>query len=108
MPESLEIDLDAFAEEYARGVTVIDVRNPDEYEEKHLAGAVLIPLGELEDRLDEVPRDTHLYVICAAGARSLRAAEALVDAGYDAVSVAGGTNGWASSGRPVVTGPEAG
>lgn len=108
MAESLEVDLDTFADAYAGGVTLLDVRNPDEYEEKHLAGAVLIPLGQLEDRLDEVPKDTHLYVICAAGGRSLRAAQALVGEGYDAVSVAGGTNGWEASGRPVVTGSEVG
>jgi rhodanese-related sulfurtransferase len=108
MSESLEIDLDAFAEAYAQGVTLLDVRNPDEYEDKHLAGAVLIPLGELEARLDEVPKASPLYVICAAGGRSLRAAAALSDAGYEAVSVAGGTNGWQASGRPVVTGPQAG
>jgi rhodanese-related sulfurtransferase len=104
MPESLEVDLDTFAAEYEKGVTLLDVRNPDEYEEKHVDGALLIPLGELEERLDEVPKASPLYVICAAGGRSLRAAQALSDAGYEAVSVAGGTNGWAASGRPVVTG----
>jgi rhodanese-related sulfurtransferase len=108
MAESLEVDLDTFADAYAQGVTLIDVRNPDEYEEAHLAGAVLIPLGELEDRVDEVPKDTSVYVICAAGGRSLRATHALVGAGYDAVSVAGGTKGWVASGRPVVTGSEVG
>jgi thioredoxin 1 len=108
MTESLEVDLDTFADAYAEGVTLLDVRNPDEYEEKHLAGAVLIPLGELEERLDEVPKASPLYVICAAGGRSLRAATALVGAGYEAISVAGGTNGWQASGRPVVTGPDVG
>lgn len=106
--ESLEVDLDTFAEAHAKGATLLDVRNPDEYEEKHVAGALLIPLGELGDRLDEVPKAKPLYVICAAGGRSLRAAQALASEGFDALSVAGGTNGWANSGRPVVTGPQAG
>jgi rhodanese-related sulfurtransferase len=48
-----------------------------------------------------------IYVICASGGRSLRAASALVASGLDALSVAGGTNGWAESGRPVVAGAPA-
>jgi thioredoxin 1 len=107
-PASLEVDLDTFADALAAGATVLDVRNPDEYDEAHVAGAVLIPLPELAQRVDEVPTGSPLYVICAAGARSLRAAETLVAAGHQAVSVAGGTNGWIATGRPVVTGSEPG
>jgi rhodanese-related sulfurtransferase len=107
-PRSLEVDLDAFAAARDAGATVLDVRNPDEYDEKHVPGAVLIPLPELAARLDEVPEGDPLYVICAAGGRSLTATHALVEAGYDAVSVAGGTNGWAAAGHPVVTGPAPG
>ncbi|HET9070642.1 MAG TPA: rhodanese-like domain-containing protein [Acidimicrobiales bacterium] len=103
--DDLEIDLDAFADAHARGATVLDVRNPDEYEAAHVAGAVLIPLGELAARQEEIPVTDPLFVICAAGGRSLQATRALVDAGYAAVSVAGGTNGWLAAGRPVVTGP---
>ena len=107
-PESLEIDLDAFAEAYESGAVVLDVRNPDEYLEKHVAGAVLIPLSELAARQDEIPTADPLYVICAVGGRSLTAARALAAAGYPAVSVAGGTNGWEASGRPIVAGPDPG
>jgi thioredoxin 1 len=108
MPDtpSLEVDLDTFADALAAGATVLDVRNPDEYDEAHVGGAVLIPLPELAQRVDEVPAGSPLYVICAAGARSLRATEVLVAAGHHAVSVAGGTNGWIGTGRPVVTGSE--
>jgi thioredoxin 1 len=103
---SLEVDIETFAAAHARGATVLDVRNPDEYEEKHVPGAVLIPLGELGDRVEEIPTGDPLYVICAAGGRSLAATKALVDAGYSAVSVAGGTNGWAAAGGPVVSGSD--
>ncbi|MHB1929159.1 MAG: rhodanese-like domain-containing protein [Acidimicrobiales bacterium] len=103
-PADLEVDLDTFAVAVDDGAAVLDVRNPDEYEERHVPGAVLIPLGELAERQDEIPDGDPLYVICAAGGRSLQAARALVDAGYRAVSVAGGTNGWAAAGRPVVSG----
>jgi rhodanese-related sulfurtransferase len=48
-----------------------------------------------------------VYVICASGNRSLTAADRMSRAGIDAYSVAGGTNGWARTGRPLVTGPHA-
>jgi rhodanese-related sulfurtransferase len=108
LPPSLEVDLDTFAAAHAAGAVLLDVRNTDEYEEKHVAGAVLIPLGELAARQEEIPEGDPLYVICAAGGRSLAAAKALADAGYPAVSVAGGTNGWEAAGRPVGTGSEPG
>ncbi len=107
-PQSLEVDLDTFAAARASGATVLDVRNPDEYEDKHVPGAMLIPLPELASRMGDVPAGDPLYVICAAGGRSLTAAHALVEAGYSAISVAGGTNGWAAAGHPTVTGPEPG
>ena len=104
-PENpLEVDLETFAKSHAHGATVLDVRNLDEYETAHVPGAVLIPLGELEERQDEIPEADPLYVICASGGRSLAATKALVDAGYNALSVAGGTNGWIERGGDAVTG----
>ena len=103
---TLEVDLDAFSKAHASGASVLDVRNPDEYETAHVAGAVLIPLPELSARQDEIPDGDPLYVICAVGGRSLTAARALVGAGYHAVSVTGGTNGWIERGWPVVSGAD--
>jgi rhodanese-related sulfurtransferase len=109
MPEQpsqqLEVDLDAFAKAHAGGAVVLDVRNPDEYEEGHIPGAKLIPLGELGARQDEIPDGDPIYVVCAVGGRSLAATKAMVEAGYRAVSVVGGTKGWIEQGRPVVIGP---
>ncbi len=102
--QPLEVDLDAFAAAHARGAAVLDVRQPDEYATAHVPGAVLIPLGELEARQSEVPEGDPLYVICAAGGRSLTAATALAATGRSAVSVAGGTNGWIERGGAVSTG----
>ncbi|HEX3541299.1 MAG TPA: rhodanese-like domain-containing protein [Acidimicrobiales bacterium] len=101
---SLEVDLETFAAAHAGGAAVLDVRNPDEYESGHVPGAVLIPLGELGARQDEIPDGDPVYVICAMGGRSLQATKAMVDAGYPAVSVAGGTKGWIERGHRVVTG----
>jgi rhodanese-related sulfurtransferase len=103
---SLEVDLDQFEAAHAAGAAVLDVRNPDEYVAGHVAGAVLIPLGELAARQEEIPAGDPLYVICAVGGRSLAATRALVEAGYRAVSVAGGTKGWIERGGLVVTGPQ--
>ena len=66
--------------------------------------ARLIPLDQLTERAGEVPKGETVYVICAAGGRSLTAAAALNEAGWTTVSVAGGTNKWAEEGRPIVTG----
>ena len=101
----IEVDVDDLAAALEAGATVIDVRNPEEYVEIRIPRVRLIPLPELGDRLDEVPSDEKVYVVCAVGGRSLAAAKALNQAGYDTVSVRGGTKAWAQSGRPVDTGP---
>jgi rhodanese-related sulfurtransferase len=102
--DSLEVDLDTFADAHASGAVVLDVRNPDEYETGHVIGAVLIPLGELGERQEEIPEGDPVYVICAMGGRSLQATKAMIEVGYHALSVSGGTKGWIEQGRPVVTG----
>ncbi len=98
---SSEVTIDQLADALRGDAFVLDVRRVEEYAEKHVPGAVLVPMDELNDRIDEIPKDQKIWVICAVGGRSLRVANALVEAGYDAVSVAGGTNQWADEGRPV-------
>lgn len=102
----LEVDLHEFASAYAAGAVVLDVRNPDEYEAGHVPGAKLIPLPQLGVRQDEIPEGDPVYVICATGMRSLTAAKAMVQAGYRAVSVAGGTKGWIEQGHSFDLGRE--
>ncbi|SDP62682.1 Rhodanese-related sulfurtransferase [Pedococcus dokdonensis] len=99
-----EVSLEAFAAAHADGAAVIDVREPGEYVGGHVPGAVLMPMGQLPSRTSELARDQTVYVICASGNRSGAMTDYLVRAGFDAVSVAGGTSAWASTGRPVVTG----
>lgn len=105
-PQAPEVGFDELAQALGTGGFVVDVRTPEEYEEVHVPGAVPIPLAELGQRAQEVPKDRRVYVICASGGRSLAAAQALNNAGWQAVSVAGGTKGWASEGRPVRHGSE--
>lgn len=100
-----EVGTAELADALAGGAPLVDVRTPDEYVEMRVPGAVLIPLPELGTRVGEVPSDCRVYVICASGVRSAAAVEALNDAGWDTVNVAGGTFGWAAEGRPLDTGP---
>ncbi|MET0147980.1 MAG: rhodanese-like domain-containing protein [Acidimicrobiales bacterium] len=95
------IDVHELSAQRDAGAAVLDVRNPDEYDEAHVPDVILIPLGELVERVDEVPADGTLPVICRTGARSLQAAEWLRGQGIDAVNVAGGTLAWIDAGLPV-------
>lgn len=104
-PRAPEVGYDELAAALESGAPLVDVRMPDEHAVVHIPEAVLMPLPELATRAQEVAKDRRVYVICASGGRSLVAAEALNKAGWDAVSVAGGTKGWASEGRPVSRGP---
>jgi rhodanese-related sulfurtransferase len=101
-----EIDVARLAEMQAAGAWVLDVRQPDEYQDGHVPGAHLIPLDQLNERHTEVPTDEQVYVVCGGGGRSAAATEALNGAGYRAVNVAGGTRGWIEAGNPVVKGTE--
>src|SRR5919206_2986865 len=96
-----EIDVDELAKRQGDGSFVLDVRQPDEFAEAHVPGAVLIPLNELAARQDELPTDRPLLVICANGPRSARAVESLRAAGYDATNVVGGTIAWIDADFPV-------
>jgi rhodanese-related sulfurtransferase len=101
-----EIDVAELARVRAEGAPLIDVREPDEYTGAHVPGATLIPLATVPDNLERVPTDSTVYVICAKGGRSLRAAEFYRARGIDAVNVAGGTTAWIEAGEPVSTGTE--
>lgn len=102
---AVTVGMDDFAASYGDTTVVVDVREPQEYAEGHVPGALLIPLAQVADRILEVPAADRVYVICRSGRRSQVAAEALRRAGISAVSVDEGTLGWAERGRPVVTGP---
>jgi len=82
---------------------MLDVRTPEEYAQGHIAGATLIPVQELEQRLAEVPKDRQVYVYCRSGVRSARASAMLFKAGYTNIeNVTGGIRAWQAAGYPVV------
>jgi molybdopterin/thiamine biosynthesis adenylyltransferase/rhodanese-related sulfurtransferase len=85
-----------------QGALLLDVREPDEYEQGAVPGSVHIPRGHLESQIENrVPdHDRQLVVLCAGGTRSAFAAKTLAELGYtDVVSVAGGFNKWKDEGR---------
>ena len=96
-----EIAIDQLAAALDRGAAVVDVREPDEFRDGHLPGAVNIPMGQLTRRLDELDRGRPVYVVCASGNRSGAMVDVLTAAGYDATNVAGGTSAWIRAGRPI-------
>jgi adenylyltransferase/sulfurtransferase len=74
---------------------LVDVREPSEYAVSQIDGALLIPLGTLQDQLDKLPKDRPIVVHCRSGARSARAVAVLRAEGYDAHNLVGGILAWA-------------
>ena len=96
-----EIDTSAAAERIAAGAVVLDVREPDEYDEGALVGVIHIPRGHLEAQVESriLHKDTPVVVFCAGGVRSAFAAKTLSELGYaDVVSMDGGFNRWKDQG----------
>src|SRR5699024_9410275 len=86
------------------GATIVDVREDDEWEAGHIEGAYHVPLGELPARLDDLPLDDDMYVICRTGGRSNRAVAWLNQNGFDAFNVQGGMGSWnLDNGKPIVS-----
>ena len=89
-----------------RGAVIVDVREPDEYLEGHVPGAVNVPLANVPDNLEAFRKPVPVYVVCHSGGRSMRACEFLLAQGIDTVvNVAGGTSGFASLGYALTGGP---
>ena len=83
---------------------LLDVRQPEEYRAGHIPGTKLIPLGELERRLKEVPLNREIVCICASGHRSVEAAQILIAAGYTSLSLQNGMFAWQMAKLPISKG----
>jgi rhodanese-related sulfurtransferase len=82
---------------------LLDVREPYEWQAGHVEGAVHVPMGELLERLGEVPNDREVVVVCKVGGRSAQVVQYLNQAGWSAVNLDGGMYAWAAAGRPMVS-----
>ena len=97
-PAELKLQLDS-----SQPPLVLDVREKWELEAAHLAGTLDIPMGEIPQRLSELPRDRPIVVMCHAGARSMKVGKFLAQNGFDRVaSLEGGIQAWADDVDPSV------
>jgi hydroxyacylglutathione hydrolase len=88
------------------GMVVLDVRGRNEWDAGHIPGALHIPLGELAERIPELPADQPIAVHCQGGGRSAIAASLLQAAGRQEVSnLTGGFGEWSKSGLPTENAP---
>lgn len=102
MSEIIEIEPGSLDDE----AVILDVREPNEFEAGHAPNAVSIPLGQLRERVADVPapRDGEpLPIICKTGGRSMKAAQFLAEQGLDVVNVKGGTTEWFDGGKPLLS-----
>ena len=100
-----EINTQTAKQMFDEGAFMLDVRTPQEWEMYHVDGATLIELDYLAGRVDEVPRDQEIIVICNSGNRSQVARDILLEAGFTNVtSIAGGIQGWMGAGYDFVSG----
>jgi rhodanese-related sulfurtransferase/TusA-related sulfurtransferase len=77
------------------GFVLIDVREPAEYAFGHIPGACSIPLGQLEEQMNEIPKDRPIYVVCRTGTRSDMAAQQLTKHGFqNVINVVPGMSKW--------------
>ncbi|HKI54976.1 MAG TPA: rhodanese-like domain-containing protein [Anaerolineales bacterium] len=97
-----QISVDEAYTMYQNGVFVLDVRTDEEWNEFHVPNTTLIPLDQLSARVNEIPRDRDILVVCRSGNRSQQGRDILLEAGFENVtSMTGGLNEWRSLGYPI-------
>jgi rhodanese-related sulfurtransferase len=97
-----EINVSEAYTKYQQGAFFIDVRTQEEWNEYHAPNTSLIPLDQLPARLNELPKDRQIVVVCRSGNRSAQGRDILLNAGFTQVtSMAGGLSEWRASGYPV-------
>ncbi len=103
--ESLPFNLDVEIVETLRqrdDVLVLDVREDWEYNGGHIPEAKLVPLGQIPNRLDEIPRDKTVIAVCRSGNRSSQATNFLRQQGFENVhNMAGGMKAWSGAGYEI-------
>jgi NADPH-dependent 2,4-dienoyl-CoA reductase/sulfur reductase-like enzyme/rhodanese-related sulfurtransferase len=87
---------EAITAEDANDWTLVDVREPDEFEAGHIPGALLLPLGQMRERWEEIPTDKPLAVYCAIGQRAYYATRILRANGLEPKNLTGGFKTWAT------------
>jgi rhodanese-related sulfurtransferase len=101
LPRDVDVQTAAALREQP-GVMILDVREQDEWDAGHIPGAVFMPMGEVPNRLSEIPTDKTVIVQCRSGNRSSQVTDFLAKQGFTNVhNMSGGINAWQSAGLPV-------
>lgn len=97
-----EISVSEAFTKYQNGTFVLDVRTQEEWDDFHAPNSTLIPLDQLPARLNELPKNKEIIVVCRSGNRSQQGRDILLNAGFTQVtSMQGGLTEWRASGYPV-------
>jgi rhodanese-related sulfurtransferase len=83
---------------------ILDVREPEEFREGHIAGAKLVPLGTLQSNLGNLPKQREIVCVCASGSRSSSATRILASEGYQVLNMQGGMSAWMRARLPIKKG----
>jgi len=103
-PTVTDIDVSEAGRLVGEGAFLVDVREDDEWATGHAPMAVHVPMGQIVDRIGELPTDRTIVCMCRAGVRSASVTLHLAGAGYDVRNIAGGMVAWAAADLPVVDG----
>jgi rhodanese-related sulfurtransferase len=97
-----EISVEEAYRKYQEGVFLLDVRTQEEWDDFHAPNTTLIPLDQLEDRLNELPQNEEIVVVCRSGNRSQAGRDILRNGGFEqSTSMSGGLNAWRAAGYPI-------
>jgi rhodanese-related sulfurtransferase len=89
-------------DKYQAGALFVDVRTQEEWNQGHIAKSILISLDQLPNRMNELPKDREIVVVCHSGVRSKEGATILSTAGFQRVNcLTGGLQAWVSAGYPI-------
>lgn len=101
LPKEVDVQT-VFDIQGADDVYVLDVREQYEYDEKHIPNVTLLPMSEIQNRLDEIPTDKEVIITCRSGNRSGQVTDFLEQNGFDNVhNMQGGIVAWEEAGFPV-------
>ena len=102
---SVEISPAQAYAKYLQGAFFLDVRSQEEWNQFHIAGSTLIPLDNLQNRLNELLKDQDIVVVCLSGHRSQSGVTILQQAGFTRVScLSGGLQAWMDANYPIERG----
>jgi len=104
--QTSEVSVDDAFQIYQNGALMLDARTQAEWDQYHAPNALLIPLDQLQTRINEVPNDRQILVVCNSSACSQQGRGLLIAAGYKAVSMAGSMQEWYSKGYAIDGAPQ--